>query len=173
MPTLGTPHRVVNKFRDGNSPVPSMTCEELHRFVQDLSTSHCFVSNFETRRVANPFRNDPPRRSAPDAAPQHAQAHMRRRWQRTNQSPRAMVATPIRRSLTPDDFAVCGTGARASTRPPTPTKPQPPLVKGARRQPRGIGGIEPGPKVLPRQTAAKLWGVSTPRSGKKKREVGR
>ena len=25
-----------------------MTCEELHRFVQDLSTSYCFVSNFET-----------------------------------------------------------------------------------------------------------------------------
>jgi hypothetical protein len=45
--TLEVASRLVNRFERLFSPLPSMTCDELERLVQALSTSCCFVSNFE------------------------------------------------------------------------------------------------------------------------------
>ena len=49
--TLGPHQRVVNSQAALFSPVWSMTCTTLHRLVQALSTSVCFVSNFENRTI--------------------------------------------------------------------------------------------------------------------------
>src|SRR5687768_2782787 len=49
--TLGVAHRVVNMFQGRNSSSRSMTCDQLQRLVQALSTSRCLVSNFENRSL--------------------------------------------------------------------------------------------------------------------------
>lgn len=49
--TLGPHQRVVNSHATLFSPVWSMTCATLHRLVQALSTSVCFVSNFENQSI--------------------------------------------------------------------------------------------------------------------------
>ena len=46
-PTLGFTNRVVNRICRKESPAASMACGNVHSQVQGLSTSRCFVSNFE------------------------------------------------------------------------------------------------------------------------------
>ena len=148
MPTLGTPHRVVNKFWEGNSPVPSMTCEELHRFVQELSTSLCFVSNFETEPAGQPASGRSPTGRGAHAAPQHPHVHMRKGSKQANQSPMTIASHWAVLTGYPPPRSGSHTG------PDPHPKQQPPLVKGAPRQRRGIGSPGAGAEVL----RAKLWG---------------
>ncbi len=54
MPTLGTPARVVNSFPRAISLCASKACAELHSLIQELSTSPCFVSSFETDGLGPP-----------------------------------------------------------------------------------------------------------------------
>jgi hypothetical protein len=125
MPTLGTPHRVVNKFGDAISPVASRACSELHSLIQDLSTSRCLVSFFETGRDsgATPRKADP--RHFADAAPQHRPPHLRHRSHPENEyamsiGGRAPPHPPSGRLLPPAREGSAGRGTSSQTKATAP-----------------------------------------------------
>src|SRR5688572_7748915 len=143
MPTLGTPHRVVNKFGDAISPVASRACSELHSLIQDLSTSPCLVSFFETRRVSGATLPKVDPRHFADAAPQHLPPHLRHRSHSENEY--AMSMGTQGPHFAPDRTRAQDTPngrsrSRSNRGTSSQTKATAPFGKGAPRQRRGIGG---------------------------------
>jgi len=87
--TLGVVLKVVNNFQEAISSSASMTCDELERLVQGLSTSRCFVSNFENR----------PAKAIPPTGLESRQRSPRRSIPKGRQSPVLRRPTGASRSL--------------------------------------------------------------------------
>jgi hypothetical protein len=147
MPTLGTPHRVVNKFREANSPVASMTCEELHRFVQDLSTNLCFVSFFETGPSFRPKSASGNRRPLATCCNAALRLHVRRLSKLARQSGRPIAID----HRTASHHAA---GPIAST---AHTDPIAPFSKGGAAAAAGYWGREPGARSFAAQNFGALF----------------
>ncbi len=143
--TLGATPGVVNSFQQSISSIPSRTCATLERLVQALSTTSCFVSNFEIES------SEP--KSVIGRAPEHTAT-----TGPFASAPRMIAVTQIA-GMTLALSTCGGTRDRARGRigqPLASTRlPQPPLAKGAPRQRRGIGSTAGGPKFAAQ--ALGLW----------------